>query len=65
MAFFRVKCKNPKCEEYPATPYFTAHQTAPEIKAAMDECKPIQITCQCGFTSVYSREDLGIVADTK
>lgn len=65
MPFFNVQCKNPSCDAFPPTPYFTAGDTAEEIKIAMGGAKPIELTCpKCKQTFTYNREDLGVFGRT-
>jgi len=64
MPFFNVRCND--CQEILPTPYFTSLEILEEIKIVMSKCDPLEITCRnCGLTAVYTRDDLGIVADTK
>jgi hypothetical protein len=63
MPLFHVICVN--CKEFISTPYFTTQESAENIKAAMALCEPVALTCKCGFTAVYTREDLGVVGGRK
>jgi hypothetical protein len=66
MLFFNVRCKNPKCDAFPPTPYYTYYDTPEEIKRAMDGCLPTPIACpQCKQIFTYNREDLGVFGHKK